>query len=355
MAWVWCEENGDGSLTLSLARFDPGTITRKRLLRARTCSEQAETVAVALAVWEAQIPDARHVARGRNYRGGVRVAAGFAMNRHRSLGAGMVLVGVSVGWLAGCGSGQPLGTDNGGLGGAGGQSSGNGGTGGGLVSGSGGGAGSGVSSAGGAAGGDPGLPAISGTGIALFDATTEGFSLDTYHDISSTTNLDDGSNPNNPPPTLTFDDTQGDPAPGSLSVFAPFSGANQYVDLQKVFGTTATQDWSGRTLHVRIKVSEGAFKGGGQLYVKTGSTYVFGGTYSALRPGTDWTEIALDIAAPMASSQAYDPHQIVSFGLQLNTGGAGVGSTPVTFSVDSFWLDPPLPSPDAGPGDAAGN
>lgn len=49
------QENGDGSLTLSLARFDRGTITRKRLPPAPSCGEQAETVAVALAVWEAQI------------------------------------------------------------------------------------------------------------------------------------------------------------------------------------------------------------------------------------------------------------------------------------------------------------
>src|SRR5882724_2693626 len=49
------EENADGSVTLSLARFDHGTITRRSLPRAPTCADQAETVAVALAVWEAQI------------------------------------------------------------------------------------------------------------------------------------------------------------------------------------------------------------------------------------------------------------------------------------------------------------
>src|SRR5690348_8668873 len=52
------EENADGTLTLSLAQFDRGAITRRRLPRANTCQEQAQTVAVALAVWEAQIhPD----------------------------------------------------------------------------------------------------------------------------------------------------------------------------------------------------------------------------------------------------------------------------------------------------------
>ncbi len=49
------DENADGSLTLSLARFDQGTIVRRRLLRALSCADQAQTVAVILAVWEAQI------------------------------------------------------------------------------------------------------------------------------------------------------------------------------------------------------------------------------------------------------------------------------------------------------------
>ncbi|HEY7374596.1 MAG TPA: hypothetical protein VIF57_20705 [Polyangia bacterium] len=47
-------EDGDG-LSISLARPDGMTVARRRLPRARTCAEQAETVAVTLAVWEAQI------------------------------------------------------------------------------------------------------------------------------------------------------------------------------------------------------------------------------------------------------------------------------------------------------------
>jgi hypothetical protein len=47
-------EQTDGTLSVSLARPD-GKIVGRRLPRAATCGEQAETVAVALAVWEAQI------------------------------------------------------------------------------------------------------------------------------------------------------------------------------------------------------------------------------------------------------------------------------------------------------------
>ena len=48
-------EEADGTLSVSLTRPDGKTVARRRLPRAATCSEQAQTVAVALAVWEAQI------------------------------------------------------------------------------------------------------------------------------------------------------------------------------------------------------------------------------------------------------------------------------------------------------------
>jgi hypothetical protein len=48
------QENPDG-LDVALARPDGRTVARRRLPRTGTCAEQAETVAVTLAVWEAQI------------------------------------------------------------------------------------------------------------------------------------------------------------------------------------------------------------------------------------------------------------------------------------------------------------
>ena len=47
-------EDGE-SLTISLARADGRSAARRQLSRTGTCAEQAETVAVMLAVWEAQI------------------------------------------------------------------------------------------------------------------------------------------------------------------------------------------------------------------------------------------------------------------------------------------------------------
>jgi hypothetical protein len=48
-------DNPDGTLSLSLVRPDGRTVGGRQLPRAASCSEQAATAAVALAVWEAQI------------------------------------------------------------------------------------------------------------------------------------------------------------------------------------------------------------------------------------------------------------------------------------------------------------
>ena len=49
------EESSGGGVVLALARPDGSFIAQRRLPRAATCAEQAETVAVAIAVWEAEI------------------------------------------------------------------------------------------------------------------------------------------------------------------------------------------------------------------------------------------------------------------------------------------------------------
>jgi hypothetical protein len=191
---------------------------------------------------------------------------------------------------------------------------------------------------------------VPGTIIAGFDTNIEGFALDTYHDTAQT-NLNDMMAPANPPPTLTFDATQGGPSAGSLSVMAPYSGPNQYVDLQHTFGTANLQNWAGKTVHVCVKVTQGAFKGGVQFYVKTGGTYYFAATYMTFGTVTGWQEFRLNVDAPMMigpGTGSYDPAHVISVGMQLNSSGAGAGSTPVTFNIDSFSVTPPFPVVDGG-------
>src|SRR4029077_17146456 len=72
-----------------------------------------------------------------------------------------------------------------------------------------------------------------GAAIATFDTGLDGFIFGQYDDPSAQ-NLalarDAGA-----PATLAWDSTQGDPAPGSLKVTAPYSAFYQYVDVQKNF------------------------------------------------------------------------------------------------------------------------
>jgi hypothetical protein len=213
-----------------------------------------------------------------------------------------------------------------------------------------------------------GMGPIIGTPIVTFDTMatgTAGFALDAYHDTVQK-NLTDPATGASPAPTIAFDDTQGSPTAGSLMVTAPYFGASQYVDIQKSI-QTSPQNWTNKTMHVRIKLTSGTFRSGGvQLYVKTGTLFVFGGTYANLTAALNtWQEFTLNITAPLVTITGYDPTNIVSYGLQINSGSAGTTQMPVTFSVDSFSIDPPLPamtmdaaadrSSDVAAGDAVGD
>ncbi len=109
------------------------------------------------------------------------------------------------------------------------------------------------------------------------------------------------------------------------------------------FGTSNTRNWTGGKLHVRIQVTQGMFTGGAQMYVKTGSAYVFGGTYINFPAGSGWKELTMDLTDPMTRgmSGTYDPAEVITLGVQLNTGMAGTNAGPVTFLIDSFSIDLP--------------
>jgi hypothetical protein len=188
-----------------------------------------------------------------------------------------------------------------------------------------------------ASGTDGGGGPIVGSAIDLFDCGTEGFVFNTYDEPG---NLARPTNPSVPAPTLSFDATLGSPYPGSVQVTAPFSGANQYVDIQKLVNVPAPLDWSGKSLRVRIRVSQGTFHGIVEPYVDTTGAYVFGGTSINFAPGSGWQEFQVDLTNPMTRNPGYNPAQVVLFGVHLNTGGAGANSTPVVFNIDSFYISP---------------
>jgi hypothetical protein len=181
---------------------------------------------------------------------------------------------------------------------------------------------------------------IAGTAVDTFDTESD-FGFNPYHDTLQTNLGNPDSLDGGPAPTLAFDSTEGSPKPGSLRVTVPFAGPNQYVDIQS-YVFAVPQDWSGHTLHVRLKVDEGAtFRGFAQLYVDTGVSYVPADSSVNVAPGAQWQDIAMDLSHPMTTdpSGRFNPKQVVLYGLQLNSGSAGAGATPATFHLDSFSLD----------------
>jgi hypothetical protein len=200
---------------------------------------------------------------------------------------------------------------------------------------------------------DPNDPnrAIVGSPVAVFASGLEGFAFETYPDKMQN-NLSDTTNPVNTGhdrPALLFDSTQSSPMPGgSATISAPYFGAGQYVDIVKTYGTADPQNWAGKTLHVRIKATTGTFRGGAQLYIKTGMNFVYGALYTTLAVNGNWQEVIFPLGNPTAPLAGYDPGQVVSFGLQLNSSGTGTAQTPVMFNVDSFSVDPPFAVVDAG-------
>jgi hypothetical protein len=181
---------------------------------------------------------------------------------------------------------------------------------------------------------------IGGTAVETFDSESD-FVFNPYHDTLQTNLGNEDTLEGGVAPTLGFDSNEGSPTPGSLKVTVPFSGPNQYVDVKSLV-FLVPQDWSGHTLHVRLKVDEGStFRGFAQLYVDTGVSYVPADSRVTVAAGSQWQEIAMDLSHPMTTdpSGRFNPKQVVLYGLQLNSGSAGVNATPATFHVDSFSLD----------------
>jgi hypothetical protein len=216
-------------------------------------------------------------------------------------------------------------------------------------------AGSGGPGTGGTGGsGSTGNGPIVGMPLATFDTGLEGFVFGTYDEKA---NLNGASSPTKG--TLSFDDAMGSPNPGSMKAVAPYSGANQYIDVQKQFGTGNPQNWSGQTIHVRIRASDGTFKGGAQVYAITTSGFIFGGKFTNFGQNSSWQEFTMDVDHPSNgdganASSGYDPTKVVVFGVQLNTGSSGAGAGPVTFNIDSFSLSPGLTTTGTGGTGGAG-
>jgi hypothetical protein len=182
----------------------------------------------------------------------------------------------------------------------------------------------------GSGGGPTVPPGISDT----FDSSTQGFTLNNYADPGAT-NL--GSPTSGSTPTAIFDGVNGDPDPGSLEVTATFTAYNQYVDA--IVGVSPAADLTGKILHAKVMLTQGAFTGGVQLHASTTATYVYGaGAFTALTLG-QWTDLTLDLSTPTAAG--WDPTQVVQVGVEFSTGsGQDGGALPAPvnaiFNIDTI-------------------
>jgi hypothetical protein len=200
---------------------------------------------------------------------------------------------------------------------------------------------------------------LEGTSLATFDpadgsADLDGFVINIYNNGPGTLDVatDGGA-----AATLSWTGSQGDPAVGALEVNAPFKAYKEFVDLQKVFPTTALVDWTGKTkLHVRAKVASGLnpvpnYPPGIQPYTQSYSAAVDGGAaaayhncskYTSVPTGNGWNEFTVDLTTCAAP---FDLSKIIEFGVEIQTGDGAVDAgtiavpTPAIVYIDSFSIE----------------
>ena len=186
--------------------------------------------------------------------------------------------------------------------------------------------------------GTPAAGPIIGTSLATFDLDADGFGLNTFVEATNLANAPT-------PATLTWISTDGSPDPGCLKITAPYSGPNQWVDVEAPVFPAPLPNWSGKTLHVRIKLDPSStFSGSPRVFVKTGTAYVFyTTTFTAYPQNSGWQEFVLPLVSPAPvppANPGADPTQIVTFGVDPLTAPAPrVTPTAVTFYVDSFSIE----------------
>jgi hypothetical protein len=196
---------------------------------------------------------------------------------------------------------------------------------------------------------------IIGVPIATFDTSTDSLAFSMYDEPTNLAVHNGGM-----PPTVEFDASDGSPASassGSLKVFAPYSGANQYVDLQRPYPASMLQNWMGGRLHVRVKVDAGStFAGQIEPYADTTSAFIFVGTSLNVAMGGGWHDYVVPLDTAMTRNLGYDLKQVIAFGVHIGSGGAGASQGPVTFHIDSFSVEGiAAPATDAGSDTGGGN
>jgi hypothetical protein len=153
--------------------------------------------------------------------------------------------------------------------------------------------------------------------------------------------------------TITCDSADGQPEPPSLKIVAPFSQYlqpdDQRVDLQFAV-PDAPLDMTGKVISVWIKLDSGfvgpdsSSPGGIVIYAKSGANYDWGQApwHNLINPDNaqKWIKYSFDLSKPDPGSTAtFDPSQILSIGIMIDTGNPGAPLVPPstgTFHIDTI-------------------
>ncbi len=188
----------------------------------------------------------------------------------------------------------------------------------------------GGSSGSGGSGGDAGVapPLPMDTAVWSFTSDADGW----VAGVSSPTSLGTAT-------TLSFDDTQGSPNPGSLQVVAPFSGSGQMLAVQAPIETV---DLRGVTVTAEVMLSSGLSSDAGnpsriKLFAKSGSAYAFAsGPDFPLDSTSEWITVTFDLDSPsyIDPSGEFDASDIREIGFEINS-GSGSSVSEATLYIDS--------------------
>jgi hypothetical protein len=139
-------------------------------------------------------------------------------------------------------------------------------------------------------------------------------------------------------PTLAAESTVGDP-PGSLKVVATFTGNNQQVNPNFNWGDQALQDWTNKTVSVRIKldpaIATTSTGWGIQLFAQD-STWAGQYQWADFPTDSDWHTYTLNLAGA-----TIDPTKVIQFTVQVSSPNVAASSddggvssfTPVTVTA----------------------
>lgn len=164
-----------------------------------------------------------------------------------------------------------------------------------------------------------------------FDTSTEGWLLNGYQDPDYT-NLGAKTPPGAAPATLTFDGSEGDPAPGAVALHVTISAVDQYVIAQ----AQVANDLSGKTLHAGVRLKSGTLNGASvSLHVCAGQNFVCSqGPAIAIDPSASpqWSSLDWDLGTVMDTG--FDATRVTTVGVLVDA----------TVSVDGTPRVGPLPN-----------